>query len=70
MVVRFRGRAIIFEFKLVENEATPGGNSALAAIAERGYADRWRAEGIPVDCVGVEFSRQQRRIVAWDVAPT
>ncbi|MCC5841496.1 MAG: ATP-binding protein [Opitutales bacterium] len=70
MVVRFRGRAIIFEFKLVDNEATPGGNSALAAIAERGYAERWRAEGLPVDCVGVEFSRQQRRIVAWDVAPT
>ncbi|MCC5842129.1 MAG: ATP-binding protein [Opitutales bacterium] len=67
MVVRFRERAIIFEFKLVDDEATPGGNSALAAINERGYAERWRAEGSPVDCVGIEFSRKQRRIVAWDV---
>ena len=31
-----------------------------------GYADRFRAEGIPVDIVGIEFSRKQRRIVAWD----
>ncbi len=68
MVVRFGGRALIFEFKLVDNEATPGGNSALAAIIERGYAERYRAEGLPVDCIGIEFSRQQRRIVAWDVA--
>jgi hypothetical protein len=67
MVVRFRERAIIFEFKLVEDEATPGGNSALAAIVERGYAERYRAEGISVDCIGIEFSRKQRRIVAWDV---
>jgi hypothetical protein len=77
MVVRFwggpalrssqsEGRVLIFEFKLVDDEATPGGNSALAAIGERGYAERYRAEGIPVDCVGIEFSRKQRRIVAWD----
>jgi hypothetical protein len=79
MVVRFaggpalqgsqsEGRALIFEFKLVDDEATPGGNSALAAIEERGYPDRYRAEGVPVDCIGIEFSRKQRRIVAWDVA--
>ena len=68
MVVRFGDRALIFEFKLVDNEATPGGNSALAAIIERGYAERYRAEGVPVDCVGIEFSRKQRRIVARDVA--
>ena len=66
MVVRFRGRALIFEFKLVDDEATPGGNSALAAIKERGYAERYLAEGIPVDCVGIEFSRKQRHIVVWD----
>ncbi|MCC5840042.1 MAG: ATP-binding protein [Opitutales bacterium] len=67
MVVRFRERALIFEFKLVDSEATASGNSALAAIKERGYADRYRAEGFPVDCVGIEFSRKHRRIVAWDV---
>jgi hypothetical protein len=70
MIVRFQGRVLIFEFKVVDDakEATAAAcNSALAAIAERGYAGRWRAEGIPVDCIGIEFSRQQRRIVAWDV---
>jgi hypothetical protein len=50
------------------NTALPAAsNSALAAIAERRYAERWRAEGIPIDCIGVEFSRTERRIVAWDV---
>jgi hypothetical protein len=100
MAVRFHGRVLIFEFKVVDaakdapaaaantgtgntalpatgngktalpatgNGNTAAGNSALAAIAERGYAERWRAEGIPIDCIGVEFSRTQRRIVAWDV---
>ena len=67
MAVRFRESVLIFEFKLVDDEATPGGNSALAAIIERGYAERYRAEGLPVDCVGIEFSRKHRRIVAWDV---
>jgi hypothetical protein len=66
MAVRFQGRVLIFEFKVVDN-ATTTSNSALAAIAERGYAERWRAEGVPVDCIGIEFSRTERRIVAWDV---
>jgi hypothetical protein len=82
MAVRFHGRVLIFEFKVVDDakeaptaaaaaSTAPGntaaGNSALAAIAERGYAERWRAEGVPVDCIGIEFSRTERRIVAWDV---
>jgi hypothetical protein len=79
MAVRFQGRVLIFEFKVIDDakEAPaaddddtalpPANNTALAAIAERGYAERWRAEGVPVDCIGMEFSRTQRRIVAWDV---
>lgn len=66
MAMRCGGRALISEFKLVDDEATPGGNSALAAIEERGHAERYRAEGVPADCVGIEFSRQHRRVVAWD----
>ena len=68
MVVRFQGRVLIFEFKVVENERTVEGNSALAAIRERGYADRYRSPGTIVDGIGVEFSRSQRAIVAWDTA--
>ncbi len=47
MVVRFGDRALIFEFKLVDDEATPGGNSTLAAIEERGYAERHRFSSAP-----------------------
>ncbi len=62
----FREPALIFEFKFVDDGTTPSGNSALAAIEERGNAKRYHAEGISVDSVGIEFSRKQRRIVAWD----
>jgi hypothetical protein len=68
MTLRFQGRVIIFEFKVLDDGPTPSGNSALATIAERGYARRWEAAGQPVDCVGIEFSSLRRRIVAWDVA--
>jgi len=67
MVVRFGGWVLIFEFKLVEAEATAGGNSALAAIRDRGYVRRFQGGTARVVCIGIEFSKQTRRIVAWDV---
>jgi hypothetical protein len=46
--------------------AAPGG-TALAQIKARGYADKYRASGVPIHLVGVEFSREQRNIVGFDV---
>ena len=64
MTVDFAGHLYVFEFKVVEQ--LPEG-SALAQIKAKGYADKYRAQGKPIHLVGVEFSREQRQIVGFDV---
>jgi hypothetical protein len=54
----------LFEFKVVE--LAPDGG-ALAQLKARGYADRYRGGGQPIQLIGVEFSREQRRVVGLDV---
>ena len=63
MAVRFNGRIYLFEFKVVE--LVPEGK-ALQQIKDRGYADKYRAEGIPIHGIGVEFSREQRSVVGFE----
>jgi hypothetical protein len=38
-----------------------------AAFEDKGYADRHRGSGQPIHLIGVEFSREQRRVVGFDV---
>ena len=64
MAVRFNGQVYLFEFKVVELEPEGG---ALAQIKARGYADRYRGSGEPVHMIGVEFSREQRSVVGFEV---
>ena len=64
MAVRFNGRVYLFEFKVVERG--PEG-TALAQLREKGYADKYRELGLPVHLIGVEFSREERNIVAFSV---
>ncbi len=66
IAVHFKGRVLVFELKMVEAGATPGGNNALSQLDERGYAEKYRTSGMPVDCIGIEFSRRERTVVAWD----
>jgi hypothetical protein len=40
--------------------------AALAQIKDRGYADKYRTDGVPIHLVGIEFSRQQRNITRFD----
>jgi len=47
-------------------EQLPEGK-ALDQIHARGYADKYRAAGKPIHLIGVEFSREHRQIVAFDV---
>ena len=54
----------IFEFKLVEDE--PQGK-ALAQIKEKGYAEKYRHLDRPIHLIGVEFSKAQRNIAAFEV---
>jgi hypothetical protein len=64
MTVYFGGHIYVFEFKVVEQ--LPEGR-ALEQIKDKGYADKYRASGKPIHLVGVEFSSEQRQIVAFDV---
>ena len=64
MTVRFNGHIYLFEFKVVE--LVPEGH-ALQQIKDRGYADKYRAEGVPIHLIGVEFAREGRNIVGFEV---
>ena len=65
MAVRFEGRVYVFEFKVVE-QAGEGG--AMRQLRDRGYADKYRAPGVGVHLVGVEFSSASRNVVAFEHA--
>jgi len=64
LALRFNQQVYLFEFKVVELE--PEGR-ALQQIKDRGYADRYRADGQPIHSIGVEFSREQRAVVRFEV---
>ena len=64
MAVRFNGQVYLFEFKVVELE--PEG-AALEQIKGRGYADKYRDRNEPIHLIGVEFSREQRKVVGFAV---
>ena len=64
MVVRFDGGVYVFEFKSVGKEAS---GRALAQIREKGYADKYRHLGRPIHLIGVEFSREDRNLAAFEV---
>lgn len=54
----------LFEFKVVELEPEGG---ALQQIKDRRYADKYRAEGLPIHQIGIEFSRERRTVVGFAV---
>ena len=64
MAVRFNDRVYLFEFKVVELASA---GAAMAQLKERRYADKYRALGQPIHLIGVEFSKDERNIAAFDV---
>ena len=64
MAVLFNDNIYLFEFKVVELASA---GAALAQLKERRYADKYRALGQPIHLIGVEFSKDERNIVAFDV---
>ena len=64
MAVLFNGNVYLFEFKVVE--LVPEGG-AMEQLKERRYADKYRARGEPIHLVAVEFSRESRNVVAFEV---
>ena len=65
MAVRTDGGVYLFEFKVVES-ASDG--AAMAQLATKDYAAKYRHLEVPIHLVGVEFSRETRNLVAFDVA--
>jgi hypothetical protein len=64
MALRFNGQVYLFEFKVVELE--PEGR-ALQQIKDQGYADKYRDLQQPIHLIGVEFSRDQRQVLGFEV---
>ncbi len=64
MTVRFNEQIYLFEFKVVES--VPEGN-ALQQLKDKNYAQKYQSEGLPIYLIGVEFSKQQRTVVAFEV---
>jgi hypothetical protein len=65
LALRTGDRVYLFEFKVVEQVAE---GRALAQLQARGYAEKYRAPGVTVTLVGVEFSKVQRNLVGFEVA--
>ena len=64
MAVRFGGNVYLFEFKVVE---MAGEGAALAQLREKDYAAKYRGGEGEVFLVGVEFSRETRNVVGFEV---
>ncbi len=47
-------------------ELAPEGR-ALQQLKDRGYADKYRAQGLPIHLIGIEFSRERRTLVGFEV---
>jgi len=65
LALRTGDRLYLFEFKVVEQ--TPAGR-AIAQLQAKGYADKYRATGITITLVGIEFSRDTRNLVRFETA--
>ena len=64
MAVRFNGNVYLFELKVVE---MAGEDAAMAQLKARRYAEKYRGRGEPIHLVAVEFSRESRNVVAFEV---
>lgn len=53
----------LFEFKVVPETAT---GEALQQLIDRDYAAKYKAPGIQIVLVGIEFSQAQRNVVGFD----
>ena len=65
MAVHFNDNIYLFEFKVVEM-ASEGG--AMAQLQAKGYADKYRGPDQPIHLIAVEFSKNTRNIMAFEVA--
>ena len=71
MVLRLGGRVFVLEFKVVDGgaDADTALDTALAQMRERGYAERYRADGTPVHLVGVACGPEARNLLEVRAEP-
>jgi hypothetical protein len=66
LTLRLPQAIVIIEFKRIDGDQPTG--EAIAQLRQRGYADKYRADGRPIWLLGVEFSSTTRNVVGWDIA--
>ncbi|MCB1639705.1 MAG: PD-(D/E)XK nuclease domain-containing protein, partial [Thiothrix sp.] len=64
MTLKFNGQVYLFEFKVVE--VVPEGR-ALQQLGDKAYADKYRHLNQPIHLIGVEFSKDNRNVVGFEV---
>jgi len=64
MTVRHNQQIYLFEFKVVE--FSPEGN-ALQQLKDKNYADKYQAENEPIHLIGIEFSKEQRSVIGFEI---
>jgi len=64
IAVLFNGTIYLFELKVME---TTGPTKALAQLRARDYAAKYREHNQPIHLIGVEFSKESRKITGFDV---
>ena len=65
LLVEFAGNAYLFELEVVEHAST---GTALAQLKAKGYAEKYRGRAVEIHQIGVEFSKEQRNVVAFETA--
>jgi hypothetical protein len=63
MMIEFNNTIFIFEFKVVEDQPT---GAALQQIKEKHYAEKYQGKQFPIYLIGVEFSKMQKQIIAFE----
>lgn len=66
MAVKFNQHIYLFEFKVIENSSE---GKALEQLKNKCYADKYKALAQPIYLIGVEFSKENRNIVGFEVEP-
>ena len=61
--LRLGQRVYLFEFKLVESEAE---GQALQQLIDKAYAEKYRAPGVIITLIGIEFSKTKRNLVGFE----
>ena len=64
MTVKFNAQIYLFEFKVVE--LVPNGK-ALQQLIDKNYAAKYQALNQPIHLIGVEFSKEARCVVGFEV---